>query len=626
MKPRFQLLMTLFVITVLCFSTGSMAEEIRWLQAGRLHNWFSAAGCEVEVGRRHLVSDQQDGFRYPADHIVQDMQCAKGLWIGARNFNDPVAGQMYSHKVVHAGPRILNLENEFMPVSMKLIRKQTDSRIYVDGLNSNSLYDQADEIDETLPCDEMIQNVINTSIGITVTRTIYAYGHPDHDDYFIYDFAFENTGIYDKDGNTHSQTLEDIIFFFQYRWAISKYMGAYGLYYAPQDATWGVNTVNEVLHPEYGDAVGFDGDNIGAPFIGAEGTGFLGAAQFPGIVTLHADISALDQNDDTQQPKHVPPFYSDADVTRPTFCDQFNEQNMVKQYIDYMNSGIPDQTHADMIGDGNANELPLAGGGGVSQGIGYGPYTLEPGQSIHIVMAEAAGSIDWQKRATVGAKWFNQVLPYILPNGSETGDRDEYKNAWVFTGVDSLMQAFESAKTTWQNNFTTDPIPPTPGVFEVTSMSDRILLHWDDQAESYSNFAGYRIYRADGSLDAIFELIYECGQGSDNPLSNQYADLSVNQGMDYYYYVASYDDGTVNTFNQGTSLESSRFYTLTSNPAYLRDVDVILADVFVSPDGDDANDGLTQETPFKSIGFALDIQPRYHWRCFSITWEKFPYY
>ncbi|MCK4641484.1 MAG: hypothetical protein KAU06_09100 [Candidatus Marinimicrobia bacterium] len=608
-------------LKLLCFllllSSGrSLAEDIRWLQAGRLHNWFSAAGCEVEVGRRHLVSDQQDGFRFPADHSLQDMQAAKGLWIGARNFNDPNAGKAYSYKVVHAGPRILDLENEFMPVLMKLIRKQAASRVYVDGKNSTSLYDEADEIDKTLSCDEMIQNVVNTSIGITITRTIYAYGHPDHDNYFIYDFEFKNTGIYDRDGNVSTQTLEDVIFFFQYRWAVSKYMGAYGLYYAPQDATWGVNTVNEVLHPEYGDAVrasyawhglhsDYGCDNIGAPFIGLGGTGFLGASQFPGIVTLHADKSAMDQADDSLQPKHQIPIYSDADVTLP-FNDQYNEAKMTKEYVTYMSAGLPSQTHADMVGGGNANELPLADGGGVSQGIGYGPYDIPAGESIRIVMAEAAGSIDWPKRARVGFNWYNEISPYNLPDGSTTADKNEYKNAWVFTGVDSLMQAFASAKTTWQNNFTTDPIPPAPGVFEVTSMSDRILLQWDDQAENYPHFAGYRIYRVDGSLDAIFHLIYECGQGSVNPLTNQYDDLSVIQGVDYYYYIASYDDGTVNTIESGKSLESSRFWTVTSNPGYLRDVDVILADVFVSPDGDDASDGLTETTPFRTIGHALN--------------------
>ncbi|GAJ07147.1 unnamed protein product, partial [marine sediment metagenome] len=104
-------------------------------------------------------------------------------------------------------------------------------------------------VDETLPTDRMLYNVVNTSMGITMTRKIYAITQSYHSNYFIYDFEFKNTGIYDINGNVSAQDLEDVIFFFQYRWAVCKYMGAYGLYYAPQDATWGVNTVNEVLHP-----------------------------------------------------------------------------------------------------------------------------------------------------------------------------------------------------------------------------------------------------------------------------------------------------------------------------------------------------------------------------------------
>ena len=53
---------------------------------GDLHNWYSAAGCEIEVGRTGQVSDQQDGLRYPAFYRVQDNQAAKGLWLGASNF------------------------------------------------------------------------------------------------------------------------------------------------------------------------------------------------------------------------------------------------------------------------------------------------------------------------------------------------------------------------------------------------------------------------------------------------------------------------------------------------------------------------------------------------------------
>ena len=46
-------------------------------------------------------SDQQDGLRYPAFYRVQDNQAAKGLWLGASNFYDPVVNKNYD-KSVHA--------------------------------------------------------------------------------------------------------------------------------------------------------------------------------------------------------------------------------------------------------------------------------------------------------------------------------------------------------------------------------------------------------------------------------------------------------------------------------------------------------------------------------------------
>ena len=74
---------------IFCFS-GAIAQEVKWMSIGNLHNWYSAAGSEIEVGRTGQISDQQDGLRYPAFYRVQDNQCAKGLWLGASNFYDPV--------------------------------------------------------------------------------------------------------------------------------------------------------------------------------------------------------------------------------------------------------------------------------------------------------------------------------------------------------------------------------------------------------------------------------------------------------------------------------------------------------------------------------------------------------
>ena len=60
------------------------------MSIGDLHNWYSAAGSEIEIGWTGQISDQQDGLRYPAFYRAQDNQAAKGLWLGATNFYDPI--------------------------------------------------------------------------------------------------------------------------------------------------------------------------------------------------------------------------------------------------------------------------------------------------------------------------------------------------------------------------------------------------------------------------------------------------------------------------------------------------------------------------------------------------------
>ena len=44
----------------------AFAQEVKWMSIGDLHNWYSAAGCEIELGRTGQIPDQQDGLRYPA--------------------------------------------------------------------------------------------------------------------------------------------------------------------------------------------------------------------------------------------------------------------------------------------------------------------------------------------------------------------------------------------------------------------------------------------------------------------------------------------------------------------------------------------------------------------------------
>ena len=581
------LLMTCFLITTYPYHQ-TYGDESKWLAIGSLHNWFSSGGCEQEVGRRHLIADQQDGLRWPALFEYQDIQAAKGLWIGARDYFDPIVGLTYAYKVVHCGPRILDESYEIMPQQFKLYGKTEHPIVVVDGnLASHTVYmDDINETDPNLLTDRVLLNIVNTSIGVTEKRKIYAISQQYHDNYFIFDYVFTNTGIYNTAGAVNSQVLKEVYIMFQYRYAPTRFASVYGYGYAPQSASWGHNTVNEALHPFYGDDIrafyAWHGlhskygipDNIGGPNTGSSNLiadGYLGAAQFPGIIVLHADKAVDDPSDDPNQPASMPYINSGASYTRPN--DQFNPSRMEIEY-GVMASGIPTETHNQRVGNQFADLWnppdTEQSSSGFSQAIAFGPYTMAPGDSIHIVFAEGVNGLSRDECRRVGKQWWDQTTPYIKPDGSSTTNRDEFKNAWVFTGKDSIRQTFLRAKANWENGFNYDPPPPPPDRFEVNSGGDRISLSWSESAEDYPHFAGYRVYRAIHKPDTTFDLIFECGQGAANALVNSYDDRAPLRGFDYYYYITTYDDGAVNTIDLGVSLESNLFWTRTTEPAYLR--------------------------------------------------------
>lgn len=106
----------------------------------------------------------------------------------------------------------------------------------------------------------------------------------------------------------------------------------------------------------------------------------------------------------------------------------------------------------------------------------------------------------------------------------------------------------------------------------MNSGGDRISLTWSDNAEfdPVNPAVGYKIYRAIHIPDTTYDLIYECGQGTPNPLVHEYEDRSAIRGFDYYYYVAPFDDGSANETRPGIPLVQSKFYTMTSEPSSLK--------------------------------------------------------
>jgi predicted outer membrane repeat protein len=621
--------MIIFLIISILINSLSFAEEKRQIKIGSLQSWYSAAGAEIEVGRRNLVSDQQDGLRWPALYENQDTEAAKALWIGCTNYSDPINGQNYPHKVVHVGPRVLSFASEIIPVNIDKIGRTENPQVFVNGIQASDLYfNPVDEIDANLECDRMIQNITNTSLGVTVKRKIHAFTNQDHDNYFIYDYVFKNTGLYDVNGSSHNMTLDSVVFFLQYRYAVAKEACSYAGFWLPQSCTWGHSTMLETsfTHPitsapfrtQYswlGKHSGWNssGDCIGGPNYTSDG--HLGASQYVGTIVLHADTSPQNQNNDLNQSTTTQ--YLDSDDPINNNNNQFNAAQMTQEYL-AMIAGHPLQTHAQAVGSGFANDF---GGtsSGFSHGQGFGPYTLQPGDSIHIVLAEAVSGLNRDSCYSIGANWLDWsnggTGPYLLPDGSSTSNGNDYKNAWVWTGRDSLFKTFENAENNFNSGFNIPVPPPPPETVEIISDSLFIHISWADNATTWPNFAGYEIYRTTGgTYDPDLELIYSCGQNTPNPtIIHTFNDTNVVFGVDYYYYIVSLDDGST---NNGVPLGSSKFWTLTNEPAFLTNNPGIYADVYVSPGGDDNNSGLSWAEPLLTITNALQkiraysLQPR----------------
>ncbi|MGH7452857.1 MAG: hypothetical protein ACRENG_16025, partial [bacterium] len=582
-----------FAVVVASHSLAfAQAQRVKWLRVGSLHSWYSSWGAEIELGRvPGDLTKQQDGLRWPADFQFQDCEVGKAMWVGVTNFLDSRNNVTYPHKVVGVGPRQGNvvIPGEVFPQDMKLIGRFLAPTVFVDGTiaSQNAFEDLVDEVDPELKADRMIVNTSHTAIGVTVTRKLMAFAQQNHDNYLVYEYVFKNTGIIDNNRTAVLKRVTGFIAHFQ--WRLASGHEAFQLGWAPENnINWGRNTVHDVvgqnpnapgfefraIYSWYGPHSRSSVDDWGAP---NPNDGRLAGVQYIGNVVLHADKSATDKSDDLFQPKTT--MYLSADRgeysgSTTNFLgpssNQFDADLMSAKYR-AMSAGHPAKTHAQEVGNGFAN-LFGTDLGGYEQAQGFGPYDLEPGDSIRIVIAEAVAGISRQKSVEVGTNWYkwhsNTGNPTLtLPNGLTTTDFNEYKKQWVQTGKDSLFQTFRRAISNFRNNYDIPQPPPPPRIFEVQSGGDRVVLTWSDNAESWPNFKGYRIYRAIAKPDTFYQQIFETQVPN---IVHRFDDTSPRRGFDYYYYIESFDDGSTNDVNPDVSLVSSRFYTKTSEPALLR--------------------------------------------------------
>jgi hypothetical protein len=578
--------MPVWLVLVLTGLAGTVSaqtgREVRWLKLGSLHQYLINWGAEIELGRTGRTQEQMDGLRWPAQFPNQDVLVAKSMWIGCTNYADR-NGETYPNKVIVVGPRGHDEFYQFIPETFLMKGRFHHPKVYVDGISAsdNDLNDQVDEIDETLPCDRMVVNRLVTYLGITVTRKVMQFAQPNHDNYIVSDYVFKNTGIVNLEGNTDAKTLTGVYFHFQYRYGSGLDAFRHGsAWMASNNINWGRNCVNQVVgigpksadfelraqYSWYGPHSQAKVDDWGGPNLN---DGRLSAVQYMGTVVLHADRSPQDPSDDRNQPSTT--MFVGSDNQEINYgSDQFNTTTNAARY-QWMSAGHPEKTHADQVGDGFADQWG-DDAGGYSQGQGFGPYTLAPGDSVHLVIAEGVSGICREKSIEVGRNWYlwhsNQANPQlVLPSGATTTDADAYKEQWVRTGEDSIRQTFRRAAAGYAAAYRIALPPPPPEIFEVNSGGDRIELTWSQNAESAPHFDGYEVFRAVNRPDTLYEKVFSCGRSD---LVNRFEDRTAQRGFDYYYYIVSKDDGTQNELHPGTPLVSSKFYTMTSEPAFLR--------------------------------------------------------
>ncbi len=239
-----------------------------------------------------------------------------------------------------------------------------------------------------------------------------------------------------------------------------------------------------------------------------------------------------------------------------------------------MTDGHPAVQHYILVDDNYAANWkdPVRNlGGGIQPEIAYGPYQMAPGDSIHIVMAEAVAGMSWEKACLVGSNWLQwwRNLPnppaLTMPDGTPTTDYSLYKRRWCETGLDSILKTYHNAVKNYNLKYNIPKAPPPPDQFTVTSGGDRIQLSWANNAESDPHFGGYVIYRSDSIvLDyrAVYKKIFECNKSN---VIHSFYDTTAQHGLGYYYYIQSKDDSS----QDATTLYSSMFWTVTSNAATL---------------------------------------------------------
>lgn len=580
--------------------------ENKALAVGSLHHMYNEVGSETEYWWGPY------GYEWPAQYRWRGTLRANQLWIAVDQWKNP-DGETVDKKIVHIGPRATG-QGEFFPQQFETVSQFEPPEIVVDELPSYNKLPDNDRVDPSMKYDRMIIDKAHTLTGVTLTRRIGAFSQEDHQNYHIQEYILTNTGNIDDDEEVEIEQTQSGI----YLHLANRY--GYGNFYVPGQE-WGANVMNDVvgdgledygtdLRARYtwlGNSPGHDMDPLGAPinhdnhwFTQEGDSARLVQQQFVGNATLHAPAEAGGPDADnvnSTDPSQLQPSvtgYIGADHSLLSANDPYDIPKMQREFKMLSggwaseNNGHMYPHHADAIDQDGDFTTPegsprMEEPGGQQSFHSYGPYTLEPGESIRIVEVTAVDGLDRQEAVAVGKGFVANGLDPHAPITLERKDGAVAlgKNTWVMTGKDSLFSTFERAELVFDEVIEGNkdlPRPPKPPKrFEVTSGVDKINLTWETFGEA-PLLDHFEVYRTKNHWEGIPQnnFLYEkiaTVPAEAGKASYTFADKDVTRGINYYYYIQSVgrpSDNDESLMTRPGALRSNRHYTQTYTAASLK--------------------------------------------------------
>ena len=601
----------------------SAQYQYKWLTIGRLHASYSDAGVFREV------DDYFNLVSFPAIETFSANKRGDGLWVAATNFTDET-GRFFPVKIAHAGPRA-EPDQQFFPREFKLVSRFEPPVVTVKGELSYRYWVVVDEVDPALKADRMIYNRNVNRVGIELEQKIYAFDQEYHDNYHIIEYTFKNTGdVNEADGVDLEpvETLTGVYFFWIQRYGFHQSSA----WITGGGAPWGQFVMNDAVgdgHEDYGVDftaqyawAGYNPDQAAFNTVGqpmwqehsnswladdfptyGDTLGRLAAGQFAGRVYIHADSSADDETnavDPTpagtwqdpavpadlagRQPSTLGLFNSDHPDLQ---VDEYDESLMIRQYQEHITTGPYYPHHADIVEPSDAGQPPgqyfantrndpsdvlgVYDAGGWQLTEGFGPYTMDPDDDVHLVVAEGVAGLSDSAKVAIGLAYKRagagrDAALIEWPAGSGV---EMTKNEWVMTSKDSLFDMFERAIANWESGFDIPKAPMPPATLEVTAPIGAVKLAWTTYAGEEPE--GWEIWRT----TPYFHHAADYAKIADLPGSaREYLDAVGGEtgpiiGLEHFYYLQAVGPENTNPIGNtptGVPLKSNRYYTQTYSP------------------------------------------------------------